>query len=221
MAKVLRDPSRWLLLGLIVVLVAGCGGDALSRCEEELSGVEAENVQLQEALSLAQTAAAAEAAAATEGQGEEPSLAEGDLSWVRDSLWNLFHDQTPALWECDEGASRVIPVEQMPSATPEDMVAQLNERFQTLNPSLESPGLTLEQMEGDTAVVSLAKSNVVTEQMGSAGAQCYMAGVTFSLTSIEGIDHVRFEMEEGSHAAPGRFDRTDYVYLLPLESGEP
>ena len=215
MGKMLRCPSRWLLLALIVVFVAGCGGDALRQCEEKLSEIEAQNLQLQETTALAQ------AEAATEQQPGELSQAGPDLSAVRDSLWNLFHDQTPALWECDESASRVISAEEMPSASPEDMVARLNERFQALNPMLESPGLTLEGMEGDTAVVSLAQANVVTEQQGSAGAQCYFAGVTFSLTSFEAIDHVRFELEEGSHGGPGRYDRTDFVYLLPLEPGQP
>ena len=109
----------------------------------------------------------------------------------------------------------------MPSATPTDLVAAINARFGELNPAYESPGLALESIEGDTAVVSLARAEVVTEQMGSTGAQCYLAGVTFSLTSVEGIDHVRFEFKEGSHGAPGRYDRADYVYFLPLEPDQP
>ena len=85
----------------------------------------------------------------------------------------------------------------------------------------ESPGLALEGIEGDAVVVSLARAEVVTEQMGSTGGQCYLAGVTFSLTSVEGIDHVRFEFKEGSHGAPGRYDRADFIYFLPLEPEEP
>jgi hypothetical protein len=101
------------------------------------------------------------------------------------------------------------------------MVQELNDWFKALNPEFESPGLALEGMDGDTAVVSLAQSNVVTEQMGSTGAQCYLAGVTFSLTSFESIDHVRFDIKEGSHGSPGRYDRTDFVHFLPLELAQP
>ncbi len=109
----------------------------------------------------------------------------------------------------------------MPSASPADLVDEINDRFAELNPMYESPGLALEELEGDSAIVSLARANVVTEQMGSTGGQCYLAGVTFSLTSVEGIDHVRFEFKEGSHGSPGRYDRADFVYFLPLEPGQP
>ena len=255
MRTMLRDRTRLLLLGLLVVMVAGCGGDALRQCEETVSDVEAQNQELQEALALSQVenqglqevvtlsqvenqelqetlaqsqdenqelqGTLADAQAETERLREELSQAEPDLSWVRESLWILFHDDTPAIWACDEGAGPVVPVEEMPSTSPAEMVEEVNERFQALNPMYESPGLVLEGMDGDTAVVSLAQANVVTEQMGSTGGQCYFAGVTFSLTSFEGIDHVRFEIEEGSHGGPGRYDRADFVYFLPLELGQP
>ena len=283
MGTMLRDTSRLLLLALLVVLVAGCGGEALQRCEHHVLNLEDynrvckevldqsqdENQQLQEDLALAQdenqdlqqTVAQAQGenqglqeeltSSQDENQGLQDALAgaqdekeelqetladaqaenedlreglgqaEPDLSWVRESLWILLHDENPAVWECDEGADAVVPVEEMPSASPAEMVQEVNDRFQALNPEYESPGLVLERMDGDTAVVSLAQSNVVTEQMGSTGGQCYFAGVTFSLTSFETIDHVRFEIKEGSHGGPGRYDRADFVYFLPLELGQP
>ena len=254
MGTMLRDTSRLLLLALLVVLVAGCGGDALRQCEDTVSGLEAQNQQLQEAFALSQAEnqevqesvalaqaqnqelqealalsqdenqqlqeTLTDALTETERLRKERGQAEPDLSWVRESLWILLHDENPAVWECDEGAGPVVPVEEMPSASPAEMVQEINDRFQALNPEYESPGLVLEGMDGDTAVVSLARSNVVTEQMGSTGGQCYFAGVTFSLTSFETIDHVRFEIKEGSHGGPGRYDRADFVYFLPLELGQ-
>jgi hypothetical protein len=223
----LRDPSRLLLLVVLAVLLASCGGDALRQCEETVSGLEEQNEALQDALAESQAEgqqlqeALADAQAGAGQVREELSQGEVDLSWLRERLWALFHDGTPAIWACDDTASQVVPVEEMPSVSPEEMVAALDERFQALNPVLESPGLVLEGMEGDTAVVSLEQSTVVTEQMGSTGAQCYFAGVTFSLTSLDGIDHVRFELEEGSHGGPGRYDRTDFVWFLPLEPAQP
>ena len=247
-----------MLLVLLALLVAGCGGEALRSCESQVVNLEDdnrvckevldqtrdENQQLQEDLALAQdeshglqedlaqaqagnqdvrdTLAKAEgenqelqeenqglqdalAGAQDENQELRETLAgaraeiedlraglvqpEPDLDAVRERLWALFHDRSPAVWACDDTASRVVPVKQMPSASPADLVEAINDRFQELNPMYESPGLALEGLEGDAAVVSLAQANVVTEQMGSTGAQCYMAGVTFSLTSVEGIDH--------------------------------
>ena len=283
MRMMLRVRSRLLLLGLLVLLVAGCGGEALRRCENNVMNLEdykrvctevldqsqAENQHLQEDLAQAQAGnqdlrdtlvrvqgenqqlqedltssqeenqglqdalvegrdetrqlqgTLADAQAEIEELREEPGQAEPDLDWVRERLWLLFHDDTPAIWECDESADPVVPVEEMPSVSPAEMVQEINDRFEALNPMYESPGLVLEGMDGDTAVVSLAKANVVTEQMGSTGAQCYFAGVTFSLTSFETIEHVRFEIKEGSHGGPGRYDRTDFVYFLPLELGQP
>jgi hypothetical protein len=269
MGTMLRDPSRLLLLVLLVVLVAGCGGDALRQCEETVSDIEAQNQELQDALALSQvenqelqeavtqsqaenqqlqeTLALSQAenqelqATLTQSQDEnqqlqetladamteteqlrgELSQAEPDLSWVPERLWILFHDESPAVWACDETASQVVPVKEMPSASPEAMIQEINDRFEALNPEYDPPGLALERMDGDTAVVSLAQANVVTEQMGSTGAQCYFAGVTFSLTSFETIDHVRFEIEEGNHGGPGRYDRADFVHFLPLELGQP
>jgi hypothetical protein len=223
----LRHPSQWLLLVLLALLAAGCSSDTLHQCEETVSGLEAENQALQDALAESQAEgqqlqeALADAQADADRLREELSQGGPDLSRVRETLWALFHDDTPAIWACDETASQVVPVEEMASASSLEMVEALNERFQALNPVLESPDLVLEGMEGDTAVVSLGQSSVVTEQMGSTGAQCYFAGVTFSLTSLEGIDHVRFELEEGSHGGPGRYDRPDFVWLLPLESAQP
>ena len=272
---------RVLLLGLLLVLVAACGGDALDQCDETVSGLEAQNRELQGTLVSSQAdgqelqAALAEsqdenqvlqdalalsqdenqelqddlartqdenqqlqdtlASSQDENQRLQDTLADAqaeserlreeldqaapdpDLSSVRERLWLLFHDRSQAVWACDDTASQVVPVEVMPSASPAEMVQKLNDRFQELNPECESPGLALEVLDGDTAVVSLARASVVTEQMGSTGAQCYLAGVTFSLTSFEAIDHVRFEFKEGSHGAPGRYDRTDFVYFLPLE----
>ena len=279
----LRILPRLLLLGLLLLLLGACGGDALRQCETTVSDLEAQNRELQGTLASAQaesrqlqerlaraqdetqdlqdTLAQSQAGsrqleedlaqaqdenrqlqdtlaqyrdgneqlqeALTDAQAEIEQLREGlvqpepDLDPVRERLWLLFHDQSPAVWACDDTASRVVPVVEMPSASPADLVEAINDRFGELNPEYESPGLALEGLDGDSAVVSLARANVVTEQMGSTGAQCYLAGVTFSLTSFEEIDHVRFEFKEGSHGSPGRYDRADFVYFLPLEQEQP
>jgi hypothetical protein len=233
MKTMLRDSSTLLVVVLLAMTVASCGNDALRQCEEELSGVEEKNQELQEALrqshiesqkvkeALAHAQADNERLREELSRGDAVGRTEPDLSWVRETLWNLFHDEGAALWECGESASQVAWAKAMPSASPEVMVQEINTRFKELNFALESPVLVLERIDGDTAVVTLQRSYVVTEQMGSTGAQCYFAGVTFSLTSFVNIDHVRFDIEEGNHGGPGRYDRADFVHLLPLELGHP
>jgi septal ring factor EnvC (AmiA/AmiB activator) len=50
MKTMLRDLSTLLVVVLLAMTVASCGNDALRQCEEELSGVEEKNQELQEAL---------------------------------------------------------------------------------------------------------------------------------------------------------------------------
>jgi len=233
MKTMLRDSSRLLMVALLVVIAAGCGNDAQRQCEERISGVEEKNQELQETLTqsfienqelqeaLAHAQAENERLREDLNRGKALSQTNPDPSWVRENLWSLFHDESTALWECDDSASQVTRAKAMPSASLDAMVQEINRRFKALNSALEPPVLVLERMDGDTAVVTLKQSNVVTEQMGSTGAQCYFAGVTFSLTSFANVDHVRFDIEQGNHGGPGKYDRADFIDFLPLELGHP
>lgn len=233
MKTMLRDSSALLTVVLLVVIAAGCGNDALRQCEERISGVEEKKQELQETLTqsyienqelqeaLAHAQADNERLREDVSRGKALSRTNPDLSWVRENLWGLFHDESTALWECDGSASQVTRAKAMPSASLDAMVQEINKRFKSLDSTLEPPVLVLERTDGDTAVVTLKQSNVVTEQMGSTGAQCYFASVTFSLTSFANVDHVRFDIEQGNHGGPGKYDRADFVSFLPLELDHP
>ncbi len=60
---------------------------------------------------------------------------------------------------------------------------------------------------GDTAFVSIPDSQVLTRQMGTAGAQSFMISATYSFTELKGITHVSFDFAEGDHAIPGVYSR--------------
>jgi hypothetical protein len=230
---VMRDLSVKLLVVLLAMSAAACGNDELHQCAKQLSGVEERNQELEEALTQSESdnrklQEALALAQAEYGRLREDmsvdqaeSRSEPDLSWVRENLWSLLHDDRTALWECDQSASQGTRAKEMPSASPDLMVQEINTRFKEQNPALEDPVLVLERIEGDTAVVTLERSDVVTEQMGSTGAHCFFASVTFSLTSFGDIEHVRFDIKPGNHGGPGTYDRTDFVYFLPLELGDP
>jgi spore germination protein GerM len=69
------------------------------------------------------------------------------------------------------------------------------------------PQVILVQLNGDTAVVRISNEQQLTQQMGSTGATSYLQAVTYTLTSLPGIDYVEFDFQEGDHAAPGRYSR--------------
>jgi hypothetical protein len=50
--------------------------------------------------------------------------------------------------------------------------------------------------------------------MGSTGAICYIAETVFTLTENEAIRFVNIQMNEGSHAIPGTYDRQSFGDLI-------
>ncbi len=46
--------------------------------------------------------------------------------------------------------------------------------------------------------------------MGTAGAQSYIATITYSLTELAEINYVNFDFKEGDHALPGTYKRTGF-----------
>ena len=128
----------------------------------------------------------------------------------------LFRDRTPAIWACNANADEVERMAEKPGAE----LAEIIVAFNALSGGKGTPQLVLESVDRDTAEISVANAEVLTRRMGTTGAECFLAGATFSLTSVPGIDYVWFEFEEGEHAAPGRYSRARFPYLWPLGSGE-
>lgn len=62
----------------------------------------------------------------------------------------------------------------------------------------------------DTAFISIPESVVLTQQMGSAGAESFMVSTVYSFTEIKGIKYVSFDFEFGDHASPGVFNRNSW-----------
>lgn len=62
----------------------------------------------------------------------------------------------------------------------------------------------------DTAYLKIADATYLTQQMGSTGAQMWLAAAVFNLTEIPGVRYVNFDFEEGDHAGPGTYDRNSF-----------
>ncbi|CAN5752301.1 hypothetical protein BH11BAC4_BH11BAC4_18490 [soil metagenome] len=88
----------------------------------------------------------------------------------------------------------------------EFMISRLNETY---------PDVKLEfvKTSGDSVFIKIKKSNYLTEQMGSSGAEAYLAEVTYNLTEVKDINVVDIRFKEGDHASPGTYVRTDFVHV--------
>ena len=85
------------------------------------------------------------------------------------------------------------------------MINRLNEIY---------PEIRLEfiKASNDSIFLKVAKSNYLTKQMGSSGAEAYLAAVTYNMSELKGITYVDIRFKEGDHASPGTYTRTDFVH---------
>ena len=79
------------------------------------------------------------------------------------------------------------------------------------------PGVQIEfiRTSNDTAFISIPDSQVLTQQMGTAGAESFMVSTTYSFTELKGIKHVAFDFEEGDHGVPGVYNRNSWDAQIP------
>lgn len=111
------------------------------------------------------------------------------------------------LWIYDPNED--IPVKQrevqQEQLTPEKLVALLNQQFG------DRMRLEFSRLSGDTFYVRIPESTVLTQQMGTTGAAGYLMTATFTLTELNGVNHINFDFEEGDHARPGVYSRQFYI----------
>jgi hypothetical protein len=62
----------------------------------------------------------------------------------------------------------------------------------------------------DTAFIAIPDSQVLTQQMGSAGSESFMISTTYSFTELKGVRYVSFSFIEGDHAMPGVYHRNSW-----------
>jgi hypothetical protein len=78
---------------------------------------------------------------------------------------------------------------------------------------LELPKLLIQGHEHTTVRLLIENSGYLTQRMGGAGAQDFLAAATYTMTECPVITAVDFEFPQGDHAAPGLYTRmsfTDY-----------
>ena len=79
-----------------------------------------------------------------------------------------------------------------------------------LNAAWENIKLVFVKTSNDTIYVAIPDSKFLGQQMGSAGAQAYMASTTYNLTELKGIRYVNYDMPSGDHISAGIYSRKDF-----------
>jgi len=70
--------------------------------------------------------------------------------------------------------------------------------------------LRLGDRRNDTLDVYIDDASYLTQNIGTAGANAYMAEATFAFTSLDSVKTVNFIFEAGDHASPGAYQRSDF-----------
>jgi hypothetical protein len=84
---------------------------------------------------------------------------------------------------------------------------------QLINNNYPEVQLELVKISHDTMYVKIPDSKKLTQEMGSTGAENYMASATYTLTEFKNVKFVNFAMKVGDHAGPGVFSRDDFKRL--------
>jgi hypothetical protein len=104
------------------------------------------------------------------------------------------------------GETKLVQSDSLSRLTPQLIIEAANIKYPEVR-------LILVKVKRPTAFVRIPDAGYLTQQMGSAGAESYLAEITYSLTSIKGITAVNFEFTEGDHASPGTYTRENFADL--------
>lgn len=123
-----------------------------------------------------------------------------------DSLQTIVN--RPIIWTVDEQSSGEEILSKpanvkLDTFSSGDLVNLINKNYPDVH-------LDLLKTSHDTLYVKIPDSKKLTQEMGSTGAESYMAAATFTLTELKNIRFVNFDMQEGDHAGPGVYTRQDF-----------
>ncbi len=118
---------------------------------------------------------------------------------------------THYFWESvfDEKSKKMIMKKMRPmpgdSLTQENLISIINFTYPDIK-------IAFVKISGDTIFIKTINGNYLSKQMGSTGAETYLAEVVYNLTEIPNINFVHFGFKKGDHAGPGTYSRTDWIH---------
>jgi len=111
-------------------------------------------------------------------------------------------------WEADLSGKTMV-MKKTRIASPDSLnVSSVIGMLNTEYPDLK---LTMLKTSGDTVFIKVENERHLTQRMGSTGAETVLAEITYNLTEVSGIQHVKLDFRQGDHATPGTYGRTDFV----------
>lgn len=84
---------------------------------------------------------------------------------------------------------------------------QIDSLISGLNTRNENIRLEKLKQGHDTLYLTIRDGYYLTEELGSSGAEQYIADVVLNLTAVEGIQYINLDFRAGDHAAPGVFGK--------------
>ncbi len=141
---------------------------------------------------------------------QEDSVA-GDISEKSeiDTKSSVVYDPSGAIWRYDYNQqTEEFEATQLRPVNRDTLTGETLEKI--INKSWPRVQIKFIGTSNDTAFISIPDSEVLTQQMGTAGAESFMISTTFSFTELHGIKYVSFDFEEGDHGIPGVYDRNSW-----------
>jgi len=118
----------------------------------------------------------------------------------------LYVKNKSLLWQVDDTKDFKL---KKPKVSGIDTMSAKNV-IQLINNNYDSIRLDYIKTSHDTIYVHIPQSEMLTERIGSTGAEIFMASTTYSLTELKGIKYVNYDFKEGDHASPGVYSRNDF-----------
>ena len=123
--------------------------------------------------------------------------------------------QTYYIWQSnlDDSTGKLVFMPALPippdSLQPGLVVTLLN-KTNAENGFTNKIRLVFEKISGDTVYLKIPDATYLTQQMGSSGPRVFLSGLVYTLTGLDGINHVNLDFEEGDHAGPGTYSRESF-----------
>lgn len=86
--------------------------------------------------------------------------------------------------------------------------------IETLNKRPYECSIEYISQRNDTLDIRILNDEFLTERMGSTGAFCMLGETVYTLTENDSVNYVNIEMNEGSHAGPGIYHRSNFKALV-------
>ena len=121
----------------------------------------------------------------------------------------MIYDSSTALWTLDIDNStddfKLVKSKEVNSETltPAGVVLIVNKSW----PKIQIKYFV---QRSDTIVISIPESEVLTQRMGTMGAEQFMSSTTYSFTELTDVNYVKYEFEAGVHALPGVYSRESW-----------